>query len=344
MCASSMPSPETVKACMQDIVASSTFSRSGRLRAFLSYVVERELAGEAHLLKGYSIGIDVFQRPVDFDAGTDPLVRVQAGKLRKLLELYYESEGAAVPLRIRLPLGSYVPEYQWSKPTDYGSQGSARSEREKHTPRASWLPAPVSSPRALFTLLPLLLLAPFTNSDATIYSTSPAKLPGAGREFAHLPTETIPVLRIDQCWPATGSCSQLAEAIGNAAEYYQTIHLCPRLESRAGSPLSYSIRVEKANRGTAVYIRLIHEQSGQTILAEHVDAGALHDQESIAYEAVNYVARALSANGRIYQHAAHLGTATEMMKCLETSGSGDCLEATAHQIHKSALNRAPDEG
>ena len=67
-------------------MASDTFARSERLRSFLSYIVENELSGKAAQLKGYSIGIDVFSRAPGFDAGNDPLVRVQAGKLRKLLE------------------------------------------------------------------------------------------------------------------------------------------------------------------------------------------------------------------------------------------------------------------
>ena len=62
-------------------------------------------------MKGYTIGIDVFDRPQAFNADSDPLVRVHAGKLRKLLAAYYAAEGAGDAWRIDIPKGTYVPEY-----------------------------------------------------------------------------------------------------------------------------------------------------------------------------------------------------------------------------------------
>lgn len=101
-----------VRDCLQRVLSSRTFARSERLRSFLKFIVEMEQRGLAHQLKGYTIGIDVFSRGDGFDPGTNPLVRVQAGKLRKLLNLYYASEGCDEPLRIRIPTGSYVPHYE----------------------------------------------------------------------------------------------------------------------------------------------------------------------------------------------------------------------------------------
>ena len=73
-----------VSEALQRVLRSQTFARSERLRSFLKFVVEMEQLGLSHQLKGYTIGIDVFSRSHGFDPGTDPLVRVQAGKLRKL--------------------------------------------------------------------------------------------------------------------------------------------------------------------------------------------------------------------------------------------------------------------
>jgi hypothetical protein len=101
-----------VAEALQRVLSSRTFARSERLRAFLKFVVEMEQLGLAHQLKGYTIGIDVFSRNHGFDPGTDPLVRVQAGKLRKLLNQFYASEGRDDPLRIRMPTGAYVPIYE----------------------------------------------------------------------------------------------------------------------------------------------------------------------------------------------------------------------------------------
>ena len=62
------PCDETIRRALRRILESKAFARSERLRAFLAYVVEKEMAGEGHQLKGYSIAIDVFGRPQAFNA------------------------------------------------------------------------------------------------------------------------------------------------------------------------------------------------------------------------------------------------------------------------------------
>ena len=69
--------------------------------------MEQTLAGQGERLKGYTVAIEVFGRPPDFDAQSDPLVRVEAGRLRRRLIEYYADEGRADPVRIDLPRGSY---------------------------------------------------------------------------------------------------------------------------------------------------------------------------------------------------------------------------------------------
>jgi adenylate cyclase len=74
----------------------------------LRFVVEQTLLGLGERLKGYTIAVEVFGRPPDFDAQTDPLVRVEAGRLRRRLIEYYADEGRDDPVRIELPRGSYA--------------------------------------------------------------------------------------------------------------------------------------------------------------------------------------------------------------------------------------------
>ena len=97
---------------LERILASETFARSDRARKLLRYLVEREQAGEADRLKGFSIAMDVFGRQAGFDPSTDAVVRVQAGRLRELLAQYFAGEGACEALRITIPRGSYVPTYE----------------------------------------------------------------------------------------------------------------------------------------------------------------------------------------------------------------------------------------
>jgi tetratricopeptide (TPR) repeat protein len=97
---------------LERVLSSETFKRSERARSLLAYIVDRQQAGDAERLKGYTIAVDVFGRDAEFDASTDALVRVQAGRLRELLAQYYQSEGAADPVRIVIQRGSYAPSYE----------------------------------------------------------------------------------------------------------------------------------------------------------------------------------------------------------------------------------------
>jgi adenylate cyclase len=103
--------PDEVRAQIERILCSQTLSGSDQLKRLLRLVVERTLDGQPELLKEYSLGLDVFQRPPDYDPKVDPIVRVQAGRLRSKLIEYYASEGAHDSLVIRIPKGAYVPVF-----------------------------------------------------------------------------------------------------------------------------------------------------------------------------------------------------------------------------------------
>ncbi len=102
---------EDIAAALQRLLAWPEIARSGNLSKFLSYIVERKLRGETQSIKAYSIAVDVFGRPADFDPQTDPIVRVQARRLRALISQFYREDGAKDEVRIALPTGRYVPEF-----------------------------------------------------------------------------------------------------------------------------------------------------------------------------------------------------------------------------------------
>jgi TolB-like protein/tetratricopeptide (TPR) repeat protein len=99
---------EAVRAQLGRILASPQFEHSERLSRFLRLVVESAQKGDA--LKEYRIGVEVFDRGRDFDPRTDPIVRVQAAKLRSKLLEYYSSGGASDPLVISVPKGAYAAD------------------------------------------------------------------------------------------------------------------------------------------------------------------------------------------------------------------------------------------
>ena len=101
-----------IKAELDRILASKGFATAGRLSRLLRYVVEKTLAGEADQLKEYSVGVEVFDRDDKYDPRLDSIVRVEAGRLRSRLDEYYNGEGAPSPIRISLPRGGYVAQFE----------------------------------------------------------------------------------------------------------------------------------------------------------------------------------------------------------------------------------------
>jgi hypothetical protein len=99
---------------LQDVIDSTYFRRAPRLCDFLRFIVTETLAGRGDHLKEYSIGVNVFNRRADFDPKQDPIVRVEAVKLRARLGEYYHSSNVDLQVRILLEKGSYKPEFRVS--------------------------------------------------------------------------------------------------------------------------------------------------------------------------------------------------------------------------------------
>ena len=93
------------------VLASEPFVASPMLAAFLRFVVEETLAGRGDRLKAYTIAVGALGRSDDFDPNDNPLVRVQARRLRQALERWYLTDGRSAALMIELPLGTYVPSF-----------------------------------------------------------------------------------------------------------------------------------------------------------------------------------------------------------------------------------------
>ncbi len=110
---------ETVLREMESILASPHFCNSKRYPALLRYVVESSLNGRGDL-KERTLGIEVFQRPADYDTNADTIVRFTAGEVRKRLSLYYRDHPND-RLQIVLPTGSYTPEFLVSEEASAGT-------------------------------------------------------------------------------------------------------------------------------------------------------------------------------------------------------------------------------
>ena len=100
-----------VRAQLERVLASRTFERMPRISRFLAYVTEQTLACERTTPTEYDLAIHVFHRDRTFKPSTDAIVRVQARRLRKAVERYYEAEGQNDSVLIQIPKGSYVPSF-----------------------------------------------------------------------------------------------------------------------------------------------------------------------------------------------------------------------------------------
>src|SRR5262245_24748625 len=154
------------------ILNSGPFHQSQRRQRFLEYLVNETLAGRGERLKGYNIALEVFDRPETFDPAVDPLVRIEAARLREKLHEYYWADGRDEPIHIDLPKGFYTPQIEFRQPATPGtrldrpdattpdrpldpSQGSVATQ-----PR--WRKAPLGFLVASIAAVLLALLAGFT--------------------------------------------------------------------------------------------------------------------------------------------------------------------------------------
>jgi eukaryotic-like serine/threonine-protein kinase len=103
-----------VRAELDRILASDVFSGARRPSDFLRFVVETCLNGGGARIKEFLVGVDVFGRPAQYDPRLDPVVRIEAGRLRTKLVQYYGGPGSDDPIVIDLPKGSYVPGFKRS--------------------------------------------------------------------------------------------------------------------------------------------------------------------------------------------------------------------------------------
>lgn len=97
-----------IRAQLERVAGSSVLSQSPRKQRLLRYVVEATLSGKADRLKGYTLGVEVFDRGGDFDPNVDPIVRVEMGRLRSKLIEFYSDRGATDRILIELPKGAYA--------------------------------------------------------------------------------------------------------------------------------------------------------------------------------------------------------------------------------------------
>jgi hypothetical protein len=161
---SSSVTAEEQHALVARLLANPQFARSARLRDFLQYVAEQSIANPDTPIHEPEISERVFGRTAT-QGGDDSLVRVHASQLRKRLEQYFETDGAAEELTIEIPKGNYTPVFK-RRPVESPVDPLADAPKPRSRFRAYWM-------AAAMTLLSVALIL-VSRDDLRVRDQSPA--------------------------------------------------------------------------------------------------------------------------------------------------------------------------
>ena len=368
------PAAPAVRETLERLLASETFGRSERARKLLRYLVEREQAGEADRLKGFSIAMDVFGRDGDFDPSTDAVVRVQAGRLRELLQHYFANEGIAEPVRIAIPRGGYVPSYELNairlpageQPAIVApglpEEPAPAQSAPLMSPAASAAPGPSLTRHLLFfwgaiavviAMLGVLILR--QGGDVLLAggeAASAVETGAATGSIASPPVETLPLIYI--ATKASGpEAARVAASLRTGLAGFDTIDFIGRDADGAHDPAadatSFVFDILPGPAPSDVTIELQNVATGRVLLSRNLtadDSAPDAVEDSIA----NILTSTIPASGPIYGYIEQSGIGTGLTECLALNdryyldqsaatheAAYRCLEKLANQGAKSSL-------
>ncbi|MBB6411826.1 tetratricopeptide repeat protein [Mesorhizobium sangaii] len=337
------PAAPAVRETLERLLASQTFGRSERARKLLRYLVEREQAGEADRLKGFSIAMDVFGKDGDFDPSTDAVVRVQAGRLRELLQHYFANEGVAEPVRIAIPRGGYVPAYELNEirlPAEAVPElrldGATSADRANEATTgmpdavspafAKPTPSVVRQLRffwmafALVIAMPgLLILRQGSSALLTGGGDMSATLETAGATSSIAPSATadaLPLVYIDVKAEGTDA-SRVAASLRAGLSGFDTIDFIGRdtATDPADDATSFIFDILPGPNAGDITIELQSMASGRVLLSRNLtpaDSAPAAVEDRIA----DMLSSALPASGTIYNYIEQTGAPNGLTQCL----------------------------
>ncbi|KUM24985.1 hypothetical protein AU467_28130 [Mesorhizobium loti] len=369
------PAAPAVRETLERLLASETFGRSERARRLLRYLVEREQAGEGDRLKGVSIAMDVFGKDGDFDASTDAVVRVQAGRLRELLEHYFANEGIAEPVRIAIPRGGYVPSYELNairlpaeaKPAGSGQAPSAEHlENSAPTDAVPLMATPAASASsltrqlrffwaAMVLVIAMLGVLVVRQGNAFFHDHDTAaqvETAGATGSVASQPFESLPLIYM--AIKADGpEAARVASSLRAGLAGFDTIDFIGRdadaTRESSADPISFVFDVIPGPAAGDVMIELQSVATGRVLLSRNLTSA-----ESMPGAVENNIASLLTstvpASGAIYSYIDQSDIQTSQIGCLVLNdryyldqsartheAAYRCLEKLAGESTKSSL-------
>jgi hypothetical protein len=110
---------DAMESALRRVSGSETFRLAHKQRELLAFLVNRLKATPLDEFKESIIGLEFFGRIAGYDPKADPIVRVEAHRLRRRLEAYYRTEGSKDPCRIVLGKGTYIPTLETSSSASF---------------------------------------------------------------------------------------------------------------------------------------------------------------------------------------------------------------------------------
>ena len=207
--------PAAVRAALAEVTAWEPMRRSPLLSAFLTYIVEAALRGDEASVKAYAIAVDVFGRSEDFDPQADPIVRVQARRLRALLDDFDETGGGTAPVRIVVPVGTYVPQFLPRAPLAGPAVDGAAAKLPQTPPPSIWVAGAIA---ALILLASLYFWPELAQRTDTVADDQPE----------------MPLLVVEAFEDLLQDSQSEGFVSGLAVELVTTFNLFPDLAARYG--------------------------------------------------------------------------------------------------------------
>jgi TolB-like protein len=206
---------EEVTAQLSRILATEAFRRSPSLGRFLTYLVDRALAGDLQGIKEYRLGLEVFDRGEAFDPRDDTIVRVQARNLRARLDEYYEDPTASDTIRFALPKGAYTLRFH---PIEVPAAAASESAAVVQASPADTVPVPAVSPRRPTAIVAVLIAILAAAAFALFWIRhSPKSSPGSATGDTTLLVAPFTNLSADKDneYFAGGLTEELIDALAN---------------------------------------------------------------------------------------------------------------------------------
>ncbi|MGZ2486322.1 TolB-like protein [Rhizobium pisi] len=301
------PTAEEICRQVERILASEEFHAPKRGRNFLEFVVGETLAGRSGFLKAFTIANMVFGREASFDPQNDPVVRIEAGRIRKALERYYLVAGQADDVIITVPKGGYVPHFEYTRDVPARPEKDPENPRigeiedQGHSPQATSPQAPIA--RRLGTgLLAILLLA-----------LASAFLVAGGARIRPLPSKaSLPTVAVEVIAESSSvdSSSDIArglrdDIIGQLAQLDDIVVVADTPTGDHATAADYALQGNVQTDGSRLrsVARLVRRADGAVIWANNFDAdlrvqNKLWIQSNVARQIAGAIAQ---PHGAIFQ-------------------------------------------